>query len=144
MVPPIIYQILDICSKEYYTSTERLTKFRIMVLHIDRDININTKSQELYIENTRVEVFHVFHQFQLYSSGFYYTWPWKVFLDPAICCCCTATCKDKMCSLSPHNEWMFTEIWECTVRNRDPDSVKVSVEYPPPQNSDHKKYMHIG
>ena len=73
MVPPIIYQILDICSKEYYTSTERLTKFRIMVLHIDRDININTKSQELYIENTRVEVFHVSHQFQLDSSGFYYT-----------------------------------------------------------------------
>jgi len=31
-----------------------------------------------------------------------------------------------------------------TVCNRDPDSVKVSVEYPPPQNSDHKKYIYIG
>jgi len=42
-----------------------------------------------------------------------YTWPRKVFPDPAICCCRATTCKDKMHLLSPHNERMFTVIWGC-------------------------------
>ena len=47
------------------------------------------------------------------QGGQLYTWPQKVFPDPAICRCRAATCEDKIRSLSPHNERMFTEIWGC-------------------------------